>query len=132
MRPPPLPVSVVIALVCVLLAPRAWGQEARDPALAETLFNSAQACLAKGDWTCACEKFGASMAADPSVSTLYNIAKCQEHEGKLALAWASLQQALSLNQTLAYHEIRRKKLDEFGPEDPHHRREPPARARGPA
>ena len=37
------------------------------------------------------------MTLDPAVSTLIQIAKCHEHEGKLATAWAELQRALVLN-----------------------------------
>jgi hypothetical protein len=91
-----------------------WAQDARDPALAEQLFKSAQTCLAANDWACACSKFSASMEADPSVSTQINIAKCQEHDGKLTLAWTTLQDALKLNRTITYSdESRRTKLGEY-------------------
>lgn len=76
----------------------ASAQAARDPALAESLFRSGQDALAKDDWATACTKFQASMDSDPAVSTLLNIAKCDAHAGKLALAWADYQKALVLNR----------------------------------
>src|SRR5690242_3177733 len=104
----PIALAATVVLSAALGVAPSEAQQARDPALAETLFNSAQACLAKDDWACACPKLSASMEADPSVSTQINIAKCQEHEGKLSLAWATLQDALKLNRTIAYPDERRR------------------------
>jgi hypothetical protein len=107
-------IGTAIAVVGLLAPPHAAAQPSPDPALAETLFNSAQACLDKGDWKCACEKFRASMDLDPSVSTELNIAKCDDHDGKLTLAWNHVQEALKLNRAKAYaDESRRKKLGEY-------------------
>jgi len=69
----------------------------RDQAAAEVLFRAALDALDKDDWGAACTKFNASMDLDPAVSTLINVAKCHEHEGKLAIAWAELNRALVLN-----------------------------------
>lgn len=103
-----------VAVVGLLAHSHVAAQPSPDPALAETLFNSAQACLGKGDWTCACEKFRASMDLDPSVSTKLNIAKCDARDGKLTLAWSHVQEALKLNRVKAYaDESRRKKLGEY-------------------
>jgi hypothetical protein len=68
-----------------------------DPGAADVLFREAVAALDKGDWVVACDKFNASMNLDPSVSTLINIAKCHDHEGKFAVAWVELNRALELN-----------------------------------
>jgi hypothetical protein len=106
-------VGMALAVVGLLDPSQAAAQPSPDPALAETLFTSAQACLGKGDWKCACEKFRASMELDPSVSTKLNIAKCDDHDGKLTLAWSNIQEALKLNRSKAYaDQSRRKKLDE--------------------
>lgn len=68
-----------------------------DPAAAEVLFRTALDALDKGDWGVACTKFNASMSLDPAVSTLINLAKCHDHEGKLTTAWAELNRALMMN-----------------------------------
>jgi hypothetical protein len=109
-----VPFASVVAVALLFHAATSSAQPARDPALAEELFKSAQACLAANDWSCACPKFSASMDADPSVSTQINVAKCLEHDGKLTLAWAALQEAIKLNRTIAYpDEARRAKLGEY-------------------
>jgi hypothetical protein len=109
-----VPFASVVVVALLFHAATSSAQPARDPALAEELFKSAQACLAANDWQCACPKFSASMDADPSVSTQINVAKCLEHDGKLTLAWAALQDAIKLNRTIAYpDETRRAKLGEY-------------------
>lgn len=93
-----LPVAIALALSAITLTAEAQpSAPARDPAAAEVLFRAALAAQDKGDWATACSKFNASMDLDPAVSTLINIAKCHEHEGKLAVAWEDLNRALVLN-----------------------------------
>src|SRR5262245_1391277 len=91
--------------------PKPPAQPVRDPVKAEALFKSAKALLDAGDWGAACTKLQASMDLDPSVSTLLKIARCHEHEGKLAAAWNDVSEALKLNQTAAQTEKRRRELD---------------------
>jgi tetratricopeptide (TPR) repeat protein len=91
------------------IAPAA-AQPARDPAMAEALFNRAKALLDQGDWAGACAKFNASMELDPAVSTALKIARCHEHEGKIALALGSAEAALKLNATSPQPESRRRDL----------------------
>ena len=67
---------------------------------------------AGGEWATALPKFQSSMALDPAVSTLIQIAKCHDHEGKLATAWAELQRALVLNGETAGAK-RKKDLEAF-------------------
>lgn len=67
-----------------------------DP-LATSLFQEAVALLEKDEWQESCAKFRASFALFQAPSTLLNIARCHEHEGKLSLAWAAYQRALVLN-----------------------------------
>ncbi len=100
------------ALVAVLAASPARAQPARNPAAAEALFHDAIEARDKGDWKGACAKLDASMGLDPAASTLINIAKCHEHDGKLATAWAELQRALVLNgETVGAQ--RKKELDAY-------------------
>jgi hypothetical protein len=87
-------------------------QAARDPAGAEALYKTGRDLVAKGDWDAACPKFEASMTLDPVASTLINIAKCHEHFGRLARAWADYKRALVLNQDTPGAE-RRKALGEI-------------------
>jgi hypothetical protein len=93
-----LPCAAALALLLAAAAARAQpASPKRDPAAAEVLFRGAQEALEKGDRATACARFEASMALDPAVSTLINIAMCHEHDGKVATAWAELNRALVLN-----------------------------------
>lgn len=68
-----------------------------DPA-ALALFESARALVEKGDWAAGCAKFEASLMVYAAPSTMLNLAKCYEHDGKLATAWSAYKRALVLNQ----------------------------------
>lgn len=81
-----------------------------DP-LATQLFADAVALLEKGEWPQACAKFEASMALWSAPSTLLNIARCYEHDGKLSLAWSAYQRALVINRETQPPD-RKKELDE--------------------
>lgn len=85
---------------------------AHDPAAAEVLFRAALDALDKGDWDVACAKFSASMSLDPAASTLVNVAKCHDHEGKLTVAWAELNRALTLSGDIAGQQ-RKADLDQY-------------------
>lgn len=69
----------------------------RDPAAAEALFQAAKADLRAGDWAAGCAKLLASQSLDPSVSTTLKLARCREHDGRLAEAYALYHQALRDN-----------------------------------
>ncbi len=84
----------------------------RDPAAAEVLFRAALDALDQGDWGVACAKFGASMSLDPVASTLVNVAKCHDHEGKLTQASADLRRALTLSSDLEGQQ-RKADLDSY-------------------
>ncbi|WP_437956583.1 PEGA domain-containing protein [Sorangium sp. So ce119] len=87
-------------------------QPARDPVAAEALFKAARALVDKGDYAAGCPKFEASLELNPSASTMINIARCHEHEGKLATAWHDYHRALVLNRETA-GEQRRRGLEEL-------------------
>jgi hypothetical protein len=80
-----------------------------DPAAAEVLFKSALALVDRGDFAAGCPKFEASFALNASASTLLNIARCHEHDGKIATAWADYGRAIVLNRETKGAE-RQKKL----------------------
>ncbi|XXX75248.1 hypothetical protein WMF30_47125 [Sorangium sp. So ce134] len=102
--------SAVAALLCGSAA-RAQ-EQARDPVAAEALFKAARALVDKGDYAAGCPKFEASLALNPSASTMINIARCHEREGKLATAWHDYNRALVLNRETA-GEQRRRSLEEI-------------------
>lgn len=68
-----------------------------DPVAAQALFTEARALVEAGNYAAGCPKFEASLALQPSASTLINIARCHEHDGKLASAWSAYNRALALN-----------------------------------
>ena len=108
------PAALLIAAAASAWGAPAFAQTARDPAAAEALFNTAKELLKAGDWATGCAKLRASMELDPAVGTQLKIAKCHEHDGKLALAWYAYQRALQLNrEKLDQTEARRRELDAF-------------------
>ncbi|MDC3954956.1 PEGA domain-containing protein [Polyangium jinanense] len=107
----------VSALLIVSACPgRALGQDQpRDPAAAEALYMSGRKLVNDGNWDEGCAKFQASMELNPAASTLINIAKCREHEGKLAQAVVDYRRALQLNQDTLGEE-RKKQLEQVAKE----------------
>lgn len=93
--------SLAIALVIAASAATASADEPpkSDPVVAEALFKAARALVDAGDHAAGCPKFEASLALYPSASTMINIARCREHEGKLASAWAGYSRALAQSHT---------------------------------
>lgn len=83
-----------------------------DPAAAE-LFHTGRELIEKGDWDAGCPKFEASIAIYLSASTLLNMAKCHEHYGRIASAWATYNRALVVNRETPGVE-RRKALEDIG------------------
>jgi len=88
----------LLALAALLAPAIAAAQPGRDPAAAEALFKKGVEALEKDDWASACPSFEASVKLDPSVGAQLNVARCAEHDGKLARAWAEYQRAKVLNQ----------------------------------
>jgi PEGA domain len=88
------PLAVAILL---LSAPGAAQPTPGDPVAAQALFKAARALVTAGDWAAGCAKFEASLEMQASASTMLNIAKCHEHDGKVASAWDDYNRALALN-----------------------------------
>ena len=104
------------ALICVLALDLTLGEipNARaqsKKAVADSLFEEGKTFLQAGDWPAACARFQASFDAEAAVSTAVKIARCREHEGKLARAVAEYRRALELNQTLRQTAERKKELE---------------------
>ncbi len=81
-----------------------------DPLRADQLFQEALALLDQGRWQEACPKFRESLAADPSVGTLLNVAACSVKEGDRLQAAREYRRVLELNGTTIDPE-RRKNVD---------------------
>lgn len=84
--------AVALALALLVVRPL----EARaDPVLAEALFQAGREALAAGDVPAACPKLAESHRLDPAGGTALLLGICFERQGKLASAWAALEDALS-------------------------------------
>jgi tetratricopeptide (TPR) repeat protein len=80
--------SVVVAC---LIARTAWA----DGTPADEAFKKGRDLLKAGRYAEACEQFEQSQALDPALGTLFNIAQCDEHIGKLASAMAAYREVVS-------------------------------------
>lgn len=83
-----------------------------DPVAAEALFKAGRDLIKKGDYAAGCPKFDAALALNPSAGTMLNIAKCHEHEGKVATAWEDYHRAQALNGETRGN-ARKKELDDI-------------------
>jgi hypothetical protein len=81
----------VLAATAVVLACSAAHAEpsADDRAVARTLFEDGRALLKQGNYAQACPKLEESQRLDPGIGTLFNLADCYEHVGRIASAWAA-------------------------------------------
>jgi len=115
----PITIGLILALVCPL--GRAQTETPPDPSslspeerkiVADRYFERAQKQLDEEDWDQACANFRVSMRYDTSVSTLANIARCEEHDGRLFEAWAANNRARFLNRNTADQQ-RRTSLNQY-------------------
>lgn len=91
--------ALTFAMSCGALASPVRAQDKKgDPAAAEALYMSGRKLVNEGNWAEGCEKFAASMELNAAASTLINIAKCHEHDGKLTQAIVDYRRAIQLNQ----------------------------------
>jgi hypothetical protein len=81
----PKALAFALALAGVLRSPLA---SADDSAVAQALFDQAKKAMAAHRFADACPKLEESLRLQEAVGTLFNLAYCYEHEGKIASAWS--------------------------------------------
>jgi hypothetical protein len=89
-------------VACALVASPATAQdddETSDP-IAVALFRKGRDLVTQNRWEQGCAMLAQSFERTRSASTLLNLARCDEHEGKIATAWAKHHQAISLTASL--------------------------------
>jgi hypothetical protein len=95
--------SSVTAAACLLLAlahpARADEPSANDKNLAQSLFDQARALMDQGRYADACPRFADSERLDPGGGTILNLALCYDKLGKIALAYNTYNEAISLSIT---------------------------------
>jgi hypothetical protein len=89
--------AIAFTLAAFSFALPAAAQDKVDPAAADALFKRGVDLLKKDDWAGGCAAFEASMKLEPSVGTQINLARCADHDGKIAQAWAAFRKAKALN-----------------------------------
>ncbi len=93
--------SLAAALLLLALAHPARADEpsASDKNLAQSLFDQARALMDQGRFAEACPRFADSERLDPGGGTILNLALCYDKLGKLALAYNTYNEAISLSIT---------------------------------
>jgi hypothetical protein len=80
-------VSIGVGTFALLPSKTAFADETDDDRKrAETLFNEARAAVTANDYATACPKFEESLKLARRAGTLFNLAQCEEHEGRLVTA----------------------------------------------
>lgn len=107
--------SAAVVLSTLAFAPCAL---ARDPVMAETLFQEGRALMDAGNYAAACPKLAESYAQDPATGTLLALALCQEAGGQTASAWASFSEVVARAQASGQKEredAARERMAALGP-----------------
>jgi hypothetical protein len=84
---------------------------AGDTAAAEELFRQARDLMAAEQWDRACMKLEESYALDAGAGTLFNLAVCYEHQGRIATAWATYRDVAAATKAAAQPERERVARD---------------------
>jgi hypothetical protein len=83
-----LSLRVGISLLALLPSLAIADETDDDRKRAETLFNEARAAVQANNYAAACPKFEESLKLARRAGTLFNLAQCEEHEGRLVTAVA--------------------------------------------
>ena len=88
-------IALALGFSVLLAVVPAHAEPARDPAAAEILFEKGRTALGRGDVDAACAFFAESLRLDPGAGTLFNLATCEERQGKIASAWQHLREGIA-------------------------------------
>lgn len=102
--------ATLVTMPLAFGSPASADEPARNPTLAQSLFDQARALMNEGRYDEACPLLAESQRLDPGGGTLTNLAVCLEGAGKLASAHTKFHEALSL--AIADRRDDRKKLAE--------------------
>jgi hypothetical protein len=80
-------------MIALVTRPAA-AEPTRDPAAAQLLFEKGKRALDDGNVDTACAYFAESLRLDFGVGTLFNLATCEERQGKVASAWQHLREGI--------------------------------------
>lgn len=97
-------IAVCCASFCFANAALAQTPSGADKAAAEALFRQARTLSEEGRHPEACPKYEASQQLEPGLGTLLYLADCYEKSGRLASAWATFEEAVSLANTRGDHQ----------------------------
>lgn len=95
-----LPRWIGLAVVGLGIAPNAGASDEPDAA-AMALFREGRQLVSEGKWEPGCERIAESFQRYAAASTLLNLARCDEHFGRVATAWSRYQRAAGLAPTEA-------------------------------
>jgi hypothetical protein len=88
--------AALIAILCLAAPALASDPSVADKSLAQSLFDEGRRLMDAGRYSEACPRFADSERLDPGGGTILNLALCYERSGRLALAYATYNDALSL------------------------------------
>ncbi|MFO0611782.1 MAG: hypothetical protein U0414_04280 [Polyangiaceae bacterium] len=105
--------SLLSVAASLAASPRAEAQTPGGDSVIDRRFQEALDALDAGRWEEACPKFREVLAAEATVAVLFKVAKCSEHEGKIAQAWSETRDGLRLNARVSDGD-RKAMLEEYG------------------
>lgn len=85
--------TLACALAALSLALSATAYADGDAAAAGALFTAGRDDVKAGRYEQACPKFAESYRLQPATGTLFNLADCEEHVGRIASAWQHFREA---------------------------------------
>jgi hypothetical protein len=125
----PSPVLTTLVLTLVAHSARADGEPTEgDRLLARTLFEEGRTASKNGDYAKACPKFAESQRREPAIGTLFNLADCYEHQGRLAVAWTMFSDVAEESGRAGQADrasVAKQRADALAPRLPHLRVETP-------
>jgi hypothetical protein len=82
-----------LAAICVTLVCASSALAGENESKAQALYDEAKTLVAQGNWAAACPKLLESKRLVAEMKTIYRLAECYEHVGKLGAAWRYYQEA---------------------------------------